>query len=69
MRKRGYAINDQEIETGLRTIAVPLLDMLSRVVTAADIGVTAIQPKADALRGLCRGDPLRLRATLRQMIR
>lgn len=69
IREQGHAINDQEIETGLRSIAVPVLDMRGRVVAAANIGVPAIQPQADALRGLYLDDLLQLQATLRQMIR
>jgi len=40
-RTQGYAIVDQELEIGLRSIAVPVKDFRSRVVAAIDIGAQA----------------------------
>ncbi|MFO1033274.1 MAG: IclR family transcriptional regulator C-terminal domain-containing protein [Hyphomicrobiales bacterium] len=50
--KDGYTINDQEIELGLRSIAVPLYDSRNRVVAAMNVGVAAVQSDAADLRGL-----------------
>lgn len=52
VRRNGYAINDQEIETGLRSIAVPLYDSRNRVVAAVNVGVAAVQASAAELRDL-----------------
>ncbi|WP_116131614.1 IclR family transcriptional regulator C-terminal domain-containing protein [Tropicimonas sp. IMCC34043] len=41
VRSLGYAIIDQEIEIGLRSIAVPLLDGRDRVVAALNTGMAA----------------------------
>jgi IclR family transcriptional regulator, pca regulon regulatory protein len=52
VRHNGYAINDQEIEIGLRSIAVPLYDSRNRLVAAINVGVAAVQDSADELRDL-----------------
>lgn len=41
VRDQGYAVNDQEIEIGLRSIAIPLLAEGGRVVAAMNVGVSA----------------------------
>jgi IclR family pca regulon transcriptional regulator len=41
VRHNGYAINDQELEIGLRSIAVPIFAPGSRVVAALNVGVQA----------------------------
>lgn len=46
---QGYAINDQEVEIGLRSIAVPLVDGQGRIVAALNTGMAATQDKAQAL--------------------
>jgi IclR family transcriptional regulator, pca regulon regulatory protein len=38
VRKRGYAIVDEELEAGLRSIAVPVLTRSNRVVAAINVG-------------------------------
>lgn len=43
-RTDGFAIVDQEIEIGLRSIAVPLFDTKGRTVAALNIGMAAIHP-------------------------
>ena len=43
VRAQGYAVIDQEVEIGLRSIAVPLLDIHGRAVAALNIGVAATQ--------------------------
>lgn len=39
VRRNGYAINDQELEVGLRSIAVPVYNMAGDVVAALNVGV------------------------------
>jgi IclR family pca regulon transcriptional regulator len=38
VRKDGYAIVDEELEAGLRSIAVPVLTRSNRVVAAINVG-------------------------------
>jgi IclR family transcriptional regulator, pca regulon regulatory protein len=52
VRRNGYAINDQEIEIGLRSIAVPLYDSRNRLVAAINVGVAAVQHNASELAKL-----------------
>ena len=52
VRRDGFAINDQEIEIGLRSIAVPLYDSRDRLVAAINVGVAAVHESAGELRGL-----------------
>jgi len=42
VRAQGFAVIDQELELGLRSIAVPLEDARGRVVAALNIGVPAV---------------------------
>lgn len=49
VRSLGFAINDQEIELGLCSIAVPLMDRKGRVVAAINIGAPASVVPADDL--------------------
>jgi len=48
-RRDGFAIIDQEIEIGLRSIAVPLIDARGRVVAALNIGMAATHASAAML--------------------
>jgi IclR family transcriptional regulator, pca regulon regulatory protein len=52
IRKDGFAIVDQEIEIGLRSIAVPLHDAQGRTIAALNVGVAAIHDSAKELRQL-----------------
>ena len=49
MRQQGYALNDQELEMGLRSIAVPLVNPEGTVVAALNVGVHAGQVSAQEL--------------------
>lgn len=51
VRQQGYALNDQELEMGLRSIAVPLMNSQGQVQAALNVGVHAGQVTADELRG------------------
>lgn len=48
-RTRGYCLIDQEVEIGLRSIAVPLHGARGRVVAALNTGVAAVQDDAQEL--------------------
>ncbi len=41
VRRQGYALNDQELEIGLRSIAVPVRNVVGEVVAAMNIGAQA----------------------------
>lgn len=45
----GYAINDQELELGLRSIAVPITNERGRIVAAMNIGVAAAAMSREAM--------------------
>jgi IclR family pca regulon transcriptional regulator len=51
-RKDGFTINDQEIELGLRSIAVPIMDSRGRIVAAMNVGVAAVHSNPAELRDL-----------------
>lgn len=47
VRAQGHALIDQEVEDGLRSIAVPVLNARGRVVAALNVGVSAAVPLED----------------------
>ena len=49
VRKNGYAVVDQELEAGLRSIAVPVYTRSNRVVAAINIGTHVSRVNPDAL--------------------
>jgi len=49
VRKKGYALADQEAEVGIRSIAVPLVRFDGKVVAALNIGVQPEQTSAKAM--------------------
>lgn len=50
VRRNGYAINDQELEVGLRSIAVPVYNMAGDVVAALNVGVQAARRSTKDLK-------------------
>jgi IclR family pca regulon transcriptional regulator len=48
--RQGYALVDQELEPGLRSIAVPIIDGAGRTVAALNIGTHAARVTIDRLR-------------------
>ncbi|KEY57724.1 IclR family transcriptional regulator C-terminal domain-containing protein [Serratia sp. DD3] len=50
VRRQGYAINEQQLEIGLRSIAVPMYSRKGGVVAAMNVGVNASQVSAAELR-------------------
>jgi IclR family transcriptional regulator, pca regulon regulatory protein len=49
-RRDGFAIVDQEIEIGLRSIAVPLYSANGKTIAALNVGVAAVQDSANDLK-------------------
>ncbi|MCB1330129.1 MAG: helix-turn-helix domain-containing protein [Maritimibacter sp.] len=49
VRTQGYALIDQEVELGLRSIAVPILNSRGKVEGALNTGVAAVQDKVEDL--------------------
>lgn len=49
VRCRGYAVIDQEVELGLRSIAVPLLNARGTTVAALNLGLPAVAGDAETL--------------------
>jgi IclR family pca regulon transcriptional regulator len=52
VRTQGYAIVDQELELGLRSLAVPVRDRSGRVVAAINVSTTASSPLNETLAAL-----------------
>lgn len=65
----GYAVIDQEIEMGLRSIAVPLYNASGKAVAALNTGVAAIQSSAIELVALYLPALLMVQDGLRRMLR
>lgn len=53
VRKNGYAIVDEELEAGLRSIAVPVLTRSNQVVAAINVGTHISRVDRAALTGRC----------------
>lgn len=49
VRRRGHAAIDQEVETGLRSVAVPLKTMRGKTVAALNVGLAATAEPMDAV--------------------
>ena len=69
IRAQGHAINDQEVEMGLRSIAVPLMDAHGRVVAAANVGVAASRASVEEMRARFLPGLLGLQAEIRRLLR
>ena len=68
VRAQGYALIDQEVELGLRSLAVPLLSARGRVVAALNTGVAAVQAEPDALAALYLPALLKVQDGLRRIL-
>jgi len=68
IRLQGYAVNDQEVEIGLRSIAVPLVNARGRVVAAINLGLAAASLSAEAIPDRFLPALRRAQAELRGMI-
>lgn len=69
VRAQGHAVNDQEIEIGLRSIAVPVLNARGQVVAALNVGLSAARAEAAELSARFLPQLLRAQAELRAMLR
>jgi IclR family transcriptional regulator, pca regulon regulatory protein len=67
-KKNGFAIVDQEIEIGLRSIAVPLNTASGQTVAALNVGVAAVQDSADELKALFLNRLIAVQTALRPLL-
>lgn len=68
VRLNGYAVIDQEVELGLRSLAVPLKNMHGQVVAALNTGVAATQTTAAAMKEQFAEPLLRTQAGLMRVL-
>ncbi len=68
VRAQGYAAIDQEVETGLRSVAVPIHDMHGRTVAAINVGVAATQADIEAVVAAFLPDLLAAQRELRSIV-
>lgn len=68
VRARGYALIDQEVELGLRSIAVPVLNARGSTIAALNVGVPATQGQVEDLLPLYLGAMRDVQAELRAML-
>lgn len=68
VRAQGYALIDQEVEIGLRSIAVPILSSRGVVEGALNAGVAAVQDGVETLADRFLPELLRVQAGLRKIL-
>ncbi len=68
-RGQGYCLVDQEIEIGLRALAVPLFNSAGQVRAALSTGVSAARVSPSDLRLRCLPELLSVQTALRKVIR
>jgi IclR family pca regulon transcriptional regulator len=69
IRAQGYALIDQEVELGLRSIAVPIRNSRKQVVAAVNIGVGAFHPTMEDLTRAYLDELLVLQTSLTGLLR
>lgn len=69
IRLDGYALIDQEVELGLRSIAIPVVNARGTTVAAMNVGVSATQTSVEELAGLYLPALQRVQAELRAVLR
>lgn len=67
-RMQGHAVVDQEVELGLRSIAVPLYGMRGQIVAALNTGVAAVQSGPGELVDLYLSELSRVQDGLRRIL-
>lgn len=67
-RTRGFAVIVQEVELGLRSIAVPLMNARGQVVAALNTGVAAVEGGAGTLEKTDLAALTKTRAGLRRVL-
>ncbi len=65
----GYSLVEQEVELGLRSLAVPIFDMRGRVVAALNTGMAALHKKPDETLRDFLPALLRVQEGLRRLLR
>lgn len=68
VRAQGFALMDQELEMGLRSIAVPVMDGRGRIVAALNIGASAALVSVADMRGRFLPPLQRAQAELRALL-
>lgn len=68
IRIQGYAMIDQEIEIGLRSIAVPLIDERNKVVAALNIGMAATLEHAEGMISVYLPKLFKVQAGLKRVL-
>ena len=68
VRTQGYALIDQEVELGLRSIAVPVHNARGKVIAALNIGLPANRAEIGELAGLYLAPMQNVQAELRAML-
>lgn len=68
VRAQGHAVIDQEVEPGLRSIAVPIRSARGKVVAAANIGVAAFHPDTAAMEAAYLPELTKLQSALTGLI-
>lgn len=69
IRLQGHAIADQEVEMGLRSIAVPLYNSRGQIVAAMNVGVAASRAEAEEMARLYLPAMIEVQAELRRLLR
>ncbi len=69
IRAQGFAVNDQELELGLRSIAVPVFNHRGAVVAALNIGAPVAHVEVSDLVGRILPEMLKIQSELRSMLR
>lgn len=67
-RKQGYAVNDQEVEIGLRSIAVPLTTARGQTVAALNVGLAAGPEEISTVRDRLLPALLKVKAELAKVL-
>lgn len=68
VRNLGYALVDQEVELGLRALAVPVFSSRGNVVAALNAGVAAVDAAPEELISLYLADLLKVQDGLRRIL-
>lgn len=69
VRRDGHALIDQEVEMGLRSVAVPILNARAQVVAALNTGAAAVQTGPEELLHRCLPAMLKVQEGLRRVLR
>lgn len=67
--KQGFCVIDQEVELGLRSLAVPVYNARGKVVAALNIGMAAVQNEPNDLVDLYLKDLIKVQDGLRRVLK